>query len=68
MPGDQLKIGDLVRSTTPGNVEDWIGLIIGYDRRGVGEEASGDFIVYWSNKFPDEIEYAHQLEVLSGSS
>ena len=46
MPGNQLKIGDLVRSTTPGNVEDWIGLIIGYDNR----NDPGDFIVYLSSR------------------
>ena len=60
MLGDQLKIGDLVRSTTPGNIEEWSGLIIGWE--------SGNFIVFWNDKFPEEIEYAHQLEVLSGSS
>jgi len=49
-------VGDLVRSTAPGNTETWVGVIIGWD----GE----DFIVFWNDKFPDELEYASQLEVI----
>lgn len=52
-----MKIGDLVRSTTPGNTETWIGLIIGWD--------NGDFVVFWNDKFPDELEYMDQLEVVN---
>jgi len=55
-----MKIGDLVRSTTPGNVETWVGLIIGME--------FGDFIVFWSDKFPDELEYRDQLEVVNERS
>lgn len=55
-----MRVGDLVRSTTPGNTEVWIGVIIGRD--------FGDFIVFWNDKFPDELEYASQLEVISASS
>jgi len=55
-----MRVGDLVRSTTPGNTETWIGMIVGLNE--------GDFVVFWNNKFPDELEYASQLEVISASS
>ena len=53
-----MKIGDLVRSTTPGNEREWIGLIIGWD--GVYGP-----VVYWDKTFPAEQEYPEQLEVIS---
>ena len=52
-----MKIGDLVRSTTPGNMREWIGLIIGWERGGP--------IVFWDMNFPEEVEYPEQLEVIS---
>jgi len=51
-----MKVGDLVRSTTPGNTETWVGVIIG----GFGE----DFVVFWNEEWPDCIEYSNQLEVI----
>ena len=53
-----MEVGDLVISTTPGNVETWIGIIIGWD--GLG----GYPIVYWDARFPDEVEYKSQLKVI----
>lgn len=55
-----MKTGDLVRSTTPGNTRLWVGIIIGWD--------VDNPIVFWDEKFPDEVEYREQLEVLSASS
>ena len=58
-----MKVGDLVRprsqplSATPLVEEDWVGIIIG--------SWQGDPIVYWNEKYPSEIEYEDQLEVLS---
>ena len=52
-----MRIGDLVRSTTPGNMREWIGLIIGWERDGP--------IVFWDMNFPEEVEYPEQLEVIS---
>ena len=52
-----MRIGDLVRSTTPGNMREWIGLIIGWDSQ-YGP------VVYWNEQFPDEQEYMEQLEVI----
>ena len=55
-----MKVGDLVRSTTPGNMQEWVGLIVGWE---------ADLpIVFWDTKFPDEVEYREQLEVISASS
>lgn len=54
-----MKVGDLVRAICPSQVEEeenWKGLVIGY--------TDGDPVVYWNDKFPAEIEYADQLEVL----
>jgi len=51
-----MKVGDLVRSTTPGNMKEWVGMIIGWD--------GSDPIVFWDEKFPDEVEYKEQLEVI----
>tara|TARA_Y100001937_G_C7074042_1_gene309758 strand:+ start:265 stop:444 length:180 start_codon:yes stop_codon:yes gene_type:complete len=58
-----MKVGDLVGPKTgfhtyvpgPDNVSS--GVVIGFDH--------GDPIVYWNEKFCEEIEYAHQLEVLN---
>ena len=60
-----MKVGDLVRpvgqplSPTPLVEEDWSGLVIGYE--------CGDPVVYWNDKFPAEVEYADQLEVIHES-
>ena len=51
-----MKVGDLVRSTLDGMQN---GIIVGW----VGTEP----VVYWSEKFPNEIEYKDQLEVIDGS-
>ena len=65
-----MKIGDLVvpkdeyqhyvpqqnRSSCPDTVNS--GIIIGFDY--------GDPIVFWNERFNEEHEYAHQLEVLNG--
>ena len=53
-----MKVGDLVISTSPGNVESWIGVIVGWD------DYCLDPVVYWSDRFPDEVEYKSQLEVI----
>ncbi len=60
-----MKIGDLVRPhdgcgafrTSDYSHENWIGIIIGYDW--------GDPVVMWDEKFPDEVEYKEQLEVVN---
>ena len=63
-----MKTGDLVKPThssknfvpeyQPSLVErDWRGIIVGWDE--------GDPVVYWNEDFPNEIEYASQLEVVS---
>ena len=54
--GELVKVGDLVRSTLDGMQN---GIIVGW----VGTEP----VVYWSEKFPNEIEYKDQLEVIDGS-
>tara|TARA_Y100000310_G_scaffold190925_1_gene190930 strand:+ start:75 stop:266 length:192 start_codon:yes stop_codon:yes gene_type:complete len=62
-----VKVGDLVMpknrpENTPLVEEGWIGVVIGYN---------GDFIgcpvVYWSEEYSAETEYAEQLEVISES-
>ena len=40
----------------PNRKTSWVGLVIGFDH--------GDPIVYWDDKFYEEIEYAHQLEII----
>ena len=67
-----MKVGDLVKPIdpvlSPGGralqatlVEnDWKGIIIGWD----GTEP----IVYWSEKFPTEVEYREQIEVINENS
>jgi hypothetical protein len=64
-----MKVGDLVRSIDPALgpegralqttlVEhEWRGIIIGWD----GLEP----IVFWNERFPSELEYKEQLEVIS---
>ena len=58
-----MKTGDLVRPAsdslglTPLAEEGWKGLVIGH--------SDGDPVVYWNDKFPAEVEYADQLEVIS---
>ena len=59
---DRSPINGLKRAcAVPLVEEDWIGIIIGWDRRGGG----CDPIVMWSERFPDEVEYKEQLEVIS---
>jgi hypothetical protein len=55
-----LKTGDLVRSTTPNNSKEWVGIIVDWD--------NSDPIVFWDENFPDEVEYTHQLEVINESN
>jgi hypothetical protein len=58
-----MKVGDLVepvQSTylgAPLVEEDWKGIIIGWE--GV------DPIVFWSEKFPAEVEYKEQIKVIN---
>ena len=60
-----MKVGDLVRvKPDPGFdsalvEEDWIGVIV--------EFRKGYVAVYWSEQYPYEEEYLHQLEVISES-
>lgn len=55
-----MKTGDLVRPTssntgfTPLN---WKGIIIGW--KGI------DPVVFWGDKFPNELEYREQIEVIN---
>jgi hypothetical protein len=53
-----MKVGDLVR---PAYSSTWApcqtGIIIGWE----GAEP----IVFWSERFPDELEYKEQIEVIS---
>lgn len=60
----QMKVGDLVKPAnldpskgTPLVDEGWRGIIIGWD--GI------DPIVFWNLDFPEEREYAYQLEVVN---
>ncbi len=57
--GPQLRASR--HSPVPLAEEDWVGIIIGWDRRGGG----CDPIVMWSERFPDEVEYVEQLEVIN---
>jgi hypothetical protein len=58
-----MKVGDLVRPIknallgAPLVEEDWKGIII--DWKGA------DPIVFWNEKFPAEVEYREQVEVIS---
>ena len=62
-----MKIGDLVRPNNehpdqddhPDN-EFFIGIVIGWDA-GFSHK---DPVVFWNDRFPQEIEYTHQLEVI----
>ena len=52
-----MKVGSLVRVLNAG--DDWhyrCGVVIGL--------VGGDPIVYWGTDYPEEREYAHQLEVI----
>jgi len=57
--GPQLRLSR--NSPDPSSAEAWVGIIIGWDRRNDG----CDPIVMWSEKFPDEVEYVEQLEVIN---
>ena len=58
-----MKIGDLVRLISPDTTgvplveENWRGVVIGW--------TANMPIVYWNDKFPSEVEYREQLEVIS---
>ena len=53
-----MRIGDLVRLKTEwGDELPGPGIIIGFTR--------GDPVVFWNEEFSAEIEYSHQLEVIS---
>ena len=56
-----MKVGDLVRTTErdplrPTTMDDWTGIIVGWE----GAEP----IVFWNERFPTEIEYREQIEVV----
>ena len=70
---DDMKVGSLVRLKDPG---DWpanqCGIVIGWQgfnfsssRGKAGEPCP---VVFWNEKFPSEVEYAHQLEVVSAEN
>jgi len=58
-----MKIGDLVKPVLDATAmiplldDDWVGIIIDFK----GTEP----IVYWSERFPAEVEYDNQLRVIS---
>ncbi len=59
-----MKIGDLVRSRNTHMLlemvkeeSDWVGIII--DFKGL------EPVVYWNERFPEEIEYPSQLQVVT---
>jgi hypothetical protein len=62
---DYPKIGSLVRGKSPGSylsegpsdTEGWTGIVVDY--------SGAQPVVFWSEKFPAEVEYADQLEVIS---
>jgi hypothetical protein len=63
-----MKVGDLVipknrPGTTPLVEEGWIGVVIGYNET----DFIGCPVVYWSDAYSAETEYAEQLEVISES-
>ena len=71
---DDMKVGSLVRLKDPG---DWpanqCGIVIGWqgvEFRFEHEPESGEPcpVVFWNEKFPSEVEYAHQLEVISATN
>ncbi|MAI58253.1 MAG: hypothetical protein CML56_04635 [Rhodobacteraceae bacterium] len=64
MNEDYIKIGSLVRGKSDNQYFSetrdplvWTGIVIGY--QGINP------IVFWSEKFPAEVEYTSQLELLS---
>ncbi|MBK26064.1 MAG: hypothetical protein CME70_18855 [Halobacteriovorax sp.] len=64
----EIKVGDLVKPSCIGGAypeinETWIGIVIGWDLRG----DSADPVVMWNDRFPSEVEYKEQLEVINES-
>lgn len=60
-----MKVGDLVRLVSRQlNPPDelWLGLVTGFWR---GQPAHP--VVFWCEKFPHEVEYADQLEVVESA-
>jgi len=64
-----MKIGDLVKPINPEPpVRGFQTTLVEHDWRGVIVDWDGvDPVVYWSEKFPAEIEYKEQLEVINES-
>ena len=68
-----MKVGSLVRLKDPGGwpanqcgiVIGWQGVEFSFGEGDPGGEMSP--VVFWNEKFPSEVEYAHQLEVISES-
>ena len=61
---EHIVIGSLVRGTSDTQYysestdpDEWVGIVIGYQ--------GTNPVVYWSDKFPAEIEYASQLQVVA---
>ena len=57
-----MKVGDLVRikdGCGPTHQLYWVGVIVSLDSKGP--------IVYWNSGYPNEHEYANQLELISES-
>jgi len=53
-----VKVGDLVQPVRgPAYEKDWKGIIIRWE--GI------DPVVFWNTKFPAEVEYKEQIEVVS---
>lgn len=60
-----MRVGDLVKPKPEysnyvpsyrSNDEEWVGIILRF--------AGSEPIVYWNERFSEEIEYPHQLEVV----
>ena len=55
-----MNVGDLVRvGARVGNTPAWIGVVIA--------TATSRVVVYWNDKYPDEVENKCDLEVISES-
>lgn len=56
-----MNVGDLVRPMkefyTAPEEEEWMGIIIAWEQ--------DNPIVFWSEKYPEELEYTHQLETIN---
>lgn len=59
-----MKVGDLVRPASvhcdperPTEMDNWVGMIIDWE--------SGEPIVFWNERFSEELEYRDQIEVVS---